>query len=43
MLKNYFKLARRGLKKNRLVSVINIAGMAVGLGTCLMISLLLHG
>ncbi len=39
MLKTYLKIAWRSLKKNRLVSAINILGMAIGIGTCLVISL----
>jgi putative ABC transport system permease protein len=39
MLKSYFLIAWRGLKKNRVFSVINIAGLAIGLGVCLLIAL----
>lgn len=39
MLKNYIKIAWRSLKKNKLVSTINIMGLALGLATCLVISL----
>ena len=39
MIKNYFLIAWRGLKKNRLFSAINIFGLAIGLGVCLLIAL----
>lgn len=39
MLKNYLKIAWRSLKKNRLVSAINILGLSLGIATCLLISL----
>ena len=39
MLKNYFKIALRNLVKNRTYSFINIAGLSVGLATCLVIAL----
>jgi putative ABC transport system permease protein len=39
MLKNYFLVAWRGLRKNRVFSVINIAGLAIGLGVCMLITL----
>ncbi|GAA0881249.1 ABC transporter permease [Algoriphagus jejuensis] len=39
MLKNYLKIAWRSLKKNKLVSGINILGLALGIGTCLVIAL----
>ena len=39
MLKNHFIIAWRSLKKNKLISVINILGLALGIGTCLVISL----
>src|SRR5690606_29223160 len=37
--KNYIKIAWRSLKKNRLVSFINILGLSLGIATCLVISL----
>lgn len=37
MLKNYFTTAWRSLSKNRLSSFINIFGLAVGLGTAILI------
>src|SRR5258706_5678809 len=36
MLKNYFKIAIRNLRKNKVFSIINIAGLAIGL-TCFML------
>jgi putative ABC transport system permease protein len=39
MLKSYFIIALRNLKKNPSFSVINIAGLAVGLAVCLLITL----
>jgi putative ABC transport system permease protein len=39
MLKTYLKLACRSLMKNRLVSAINILGLAVGIATCTVIGL----
>src|SRR5205809_5902018 len=37
MFRNYIKTAFRSLRKNRLYSVINIFGLAVGLTACLLI------
>lgn len=39
MFKNYFIIAWRSLKKNRLVSFINVLGLALGIATCVVISL----
>lgn len=39
MFKNYFKVAIRNLWKNKTFSFINIFGLAVGIATCLLISL----
>jgi len=39
MFKNYLKIARRNLLKHKAYSFINIAGLAVGLACCLLISL----
>ena len=39
MFKNYFKVALRNLLKQRVYSVINIAGLAVGIAGCLVIVL----
>jgi putative ABC transport system permease protein len=37
MLKNYFKTAWRSLRKNKLFSFINIAGLSIGMAACLLI------
>jgi len=37
MLKNYFKVAIRNLIKQRVYSIINILGLAVGISGCLLI------
>ncbi|MCK8523155.1 ABC transporter permease [Aquimarina sp. D1M17] len=39
MIKNYFKIAWRNLLKHKLFSFINIFGLAVGLATCLLLTL----
>ncbi|GAB3025472.1 ABC transporter permease [Spirosoma pulveris] len=39
MLTNYIKIAWRNLVRNKAFSAINIAGLAIGLATCLLISL----
>jgi putative ABC transport system permease protein len=39
MLQNYLKVAFRTFVKNRSFSIINIAGLAIGISTCLLISL----
>ena len=39
MLRNYLKLALRNLKKNKSFSAINILGLAIGIATCLLITL----
>ncbi|MGB4845958.1 MAG: ABC transporter permease [Ferruginibacter sp.] len=39
MIKNYFKVAFRNLWKNKGYSAINIFGLAIGLATCLLITL----
>ena len=39
MLRNYLKIALRNLWKNRVYSGINVFGLAVGLATCLLITL----
>lgn len=39
MLKNYFLIALRNLWKNKVFSLINIAGLAVGMACCLLILL----
>src|SRR3984893_14871993 len=42
MLKNYFKTAFRTLVRNRNYTIINIAGMAVGLAVCMMIFIIIQ-
>ncbi|MCC6287437.1 MAG: ABC transporter permease [Chitinophagaceae bacterium] len=42
MLKNYFKTAIRSLTRNRSYTVINIAGLAVGIAVCMMIFLIIQ-
>ena len=37
MWKNYFKVALRHLRKNKVFSVINIAGLSIGMAACLLI------
>jgi putative ABC transport system permease protein len=39
MLKNYLKIVMRGMNKHKAYSFINIAGLAVGLACCILISL----
>src|SRR5262245_28667501 len=42
MFKNYFKTAIRSLVKNRTYTIINIAGLAVGIAVCLLIFLIIQ-
>lgn len=37
MIKNYFKIAWRNILKNKVYSLINIAGLATGIAACLLI------
>lgn len=39
MIKNYFKIAWRNIKKNKLYSLINITGLATGMAVCVIILL----
>ncbi|HTI10799.1 MAG TPA: ABC transporter permease [Puia sp.] len=39
MLRNYLKIAFRNLTKHKLYSIINIGGLSIGIGTCLLILL----
>lgn len=39
MIKNYLKIALRNLKRNKVMSFINISGLAIGIATCLLILL----
>lgn len=42
MLRSYFKIARRGLMKNKMFSFINIFGLSIGLVCCMLIVLYLY-
>ena len=42
MLRNYLTVAIRALAKSRTYSVINIAGLAIGMAACLMILLFIR-
>jgi putative ABC transport system permease protein len=42
MLKNYFKIVFRNLVKNKVYSLINIIGLAIGISTCIAIFLLVN-
>lgn len=42
MLRNYFKIALRNLKKNKIFSLINILGLSIGLTCCLLIAAYVH-
>src|SRR3954451_22902505 len=37
MIKNYFKTAWRNMRKNKVFSTINIAGLAIGMAACIII------
>jgi putative ABC transport system permease protein len=39
MIKNYFKIAFRKLKKNKLYTAVNIIGLTIGITSCLLIGL----
>ena len=39
MFRSYLKIALRNLRKNKAFSAINILGLAIGIGTCLLITL----
>ncbi len=39
MIKNYLKIAFRNLTRNKVFSAINICGLAIGMATCVLISL----
>jgi putative ABC transport system permease protein len=41
MFRNYFKIAWRNLWKNKVYSIINIAGLAIGMAACIVILLCL--
>lgn len=42
MLKNYFKIAFRQLKKQKFYSTVNILGLAIGVACCLLIALFIN-
>ena len=42
MFKNYFKTAIRNLNRNRNYTIINIAGLAVGIAVCMMIFIIIQ-
>src|SRR5688572_14933166 len=42
MLKNYFKTAFRSLSRNSNYTIINIAGLAVGIAVCMMIFIIIQ-
>src|ERR1041385_4547264 len=42
MIKNYFKIAWRNLVKNKVYSVINIGGLAVGISVAMLIGLWMY-
>src|SRR5436190_11366752 len=42
MLRNYFKIAWRNLRKNKLTSFINVFGLTLGVAICLLISLFIN-
>lgn len=42
MFKNYLKIAWRNLRKNKLTSFINIFGLTISIGICLLISLFIY-
>lgn len=41
MFRNYFKIAWRNLAKNKLYSIINVAGLTIGITCCILIGLYL--
>jgi len=42
MFKNYFKIARRNLVRNKSYAAINIAGLAVGIAVCMVIFIIIQ-
>jgi len=42
MFKNYFKIARRNLMRNKSYAAINIAGLAVGIAVCMVIFIIIQ-
>ena len=41
MLRSYFKIAWRNLRKNKLYSLVNIGGLTTGITCCILIGLYL--
>jgi putative ABC transport system permease protein len=37
MLLNYYKISLRNLKKNKILSAINVAGLAIGMATSILL------
>jgi putative ABC transport system permease protein len=42
MIKNYFKIAWRNFRRNKIFSLINVLGLAIGISAALVIYLLVH-
>lgn len=42
MLKNYLKIALRNLKKDKIYTLINLSGLSIGIGVCLIIFIFLQ-
>jgi len=42
MFKNYFKIARRALMRNKSYTAINVTGLAVGVAVCMMIFIIIQ-
>lgn len=42
MFKNYFKIAWRNIRNNRLYSFVNIAGLTIGIASCLLIGIYVY-
>ena len=42
MFKNYFKTAFRNLVRNKNYTIINIAGLAIGIAVCMMIFIIIQ-
>ncbi|HKR06191.1 MAG TPA: ABC transporter permease, partial [Bacteroidia bacterium] len=42
MIRNYFKIAWRSLRRNKLYSIINITGLSIGIACCILIFLFVH-
>src|SRR3569833_245838 len=42
MFKNYFKIARRNLMRNKSYTAINITGLAVGIAVCMVIFIIIQ-